>query len=124
MNGQDISDKDTALDRIKAESDQNCPMCKQVVWMGFYFDGFSLSDKSGPRSNVLKLNLAAYEQPNKGLRKLYSHGLGADFDPETEVLAAALNDPKFTSVFEQFRDELAVLLEQLFNWVKSIKGKV
>ena len=92
MSDREINNKDTALDRVRAESEQSCPVCQQVIWMSFYFDGFGLSDKSGPRSNVLKLNLVAYEELNKGFRKFYYPGLGAEFDPETRVLAAALAD--------------------------------
>ncbi|WP_300730355.1 DUF2235 domain-containing protein [Pseudomonas sp.] len=92
MIDQEMNVKGSVLDRVKAESEQDCPVCQQVVWVSFYFDGFGFSDTVGPRSNIFKLYRAAYDLRNKGMRSFYYPGLGTEFDPETEVLAAALAD--------------------------------
>ena len=92
MDNVELGSSVARLDRVKTESEELCPVCQQVLWIGFYFDGFGFSLNSTPASNVLKLHDAAYERSNEGKRKFYYPGLGTEFDPETEVLAAALAD--------------------------------
>jgi len=79
-------------DRLQAEAEQMCPACEQVLWVSFFFDGFGFTDKEGAATNIAKLYQAAYERPDKGARKFYYPGLGAEFDPETAALASALGE--------------------------------
>lgn len=85
-----IGQEQATRDRIAIEAEQQCPACSQALWVSFYFDGFGYSDKEGPRSNVVKLFQAAYDFADKGMRRFYYPGLGANFDPETTALAAAV----------------------------------
>ena len=85
-----LGQKQAARDRIAIEAEQQCPACSQALWVSFYFDGFGLSDKEGPKSNIVKLFQAGYDLADKGMRKFYYPGLGAYFDPETAALAAAV----------------------------------
>ncbi|KRP45769.1 Uncharacterized alpha/beta hydrolase domain [Pseudomonas libanensis] len=104
MNDQELDIKGSVLDRIKSESEQSCPVCQQVMWMSFYFDGFGFSDKAGVPSNIVKLHLAAYERPDKGQRAFYYSGLGTEFDPESGVLAAALADRARRDAAKKIKD--------------------
>lgn len=88
--GVPLGRKEAERDRVAVEAEQICPACHQALWLSFFFDGFGYSDKAGPKTNIVKLFQAAYEQPEKGMRRFYYPGLGADFDPETAALASAV----------------------------------
>ncbi|RNF82073.1 phospholipase effector Tle1 domain-containing protein [Montanilutibacter psychrotolerans] len=83
-------DTEAKGDRIKAESEELCAACEQVLWVSFFFDGFGHTNRSGPPTNIVKLYDAAFDIEFEGIRAFYYPGLGADFDPETAALAAAL----------------------------------
>ena len=92
---------DVFFERVKSESEQLCPICQQVLWLSFYFDGFGCSKTTTPATNVLKLHNASYEFEDEGKRKFYYPGLGADFDPETRVLAAAIADKAGDAIYDK-----------------------
>ena len=62
---------DVFFERVKSESEQLCPICQQVLWLSFYFDGFGCSKTTTPATNVLKLHNASYEFEDEGKRKFY-----------------------------------------------------
>lgn len=74
------------------------------AWLLFYFDGFGFSAESGPRSTILKLFDAAFDIRDKGIRTFYFPGLGANFDPETAVLAKAIGGRLGSDVSQKTQD--------------------
>lgn len=99
-----LGQKEAVHDRIAIEAEQICPACEQALWVSFYFDGFGYSDKEGPKTNVVKLFQAAHDDLQKGMRRFYSPGLGAHFDPETAALAVAVGGRLVRDVSDNAED--------------------
>lgn len=64
--GVPLGRKEAERDRVAVEAEQICPACHQALWLSFFFDGFGYSDKTGPKTNIVKLFQAAYDDPEKG----------------------------------------------------------
>ncbi|WP_321956820.1 phospholipase effector Tle1 domain-containing protein [Paraburkholderia bannensis] len=91
--------------RTKAEAEQICPACEHMLWTSFFFDGFGFTDKDGPRTNITKLFDALDDDFAKNVRKFYYPGLGADYDPESGILASLLADKALDTAGEKAKDK-------------------
>ena len=76
-------------DRVKAESQDLCAVCQQMVWVSFYFDAFGHhKDRDGEHiSNIGKLWMSSLDKREKGIFSNYYPGLATPFNPELAVLA-------------------------------------